>query len=248
MSRVCFLSGSSTCRSKLSREHYISRAVLERVFVGSTGVVQGLPWSDAVYQQVSLMSLTAKILCEGHNNELSDLDTVAGNFLDFVQRAQLHLAGRAEVPRPLTISGHLLERWLLRVAAGMLASGNLSHQGKRLEAEVPEQWKQCLLGKLFPEGWGLYIRPPTHEFAMAEREFEVVPLSGHDRLPRAFHFALARLPLTLVLGRPDVQSEWGFFRPEGIALTDNFWNHRVQLEWAPKPASGPIEYTRLRDA
>lgn len=230
----------------MTREHYISRGVLDLIFTNRVDVISGTPWApkDA---PASVRSLTGRILCQGHNNQLSRLDQEAkGLFLE-LQESQLSLASAAPVSHVCSIDGNLIERWLLKVLFGMLVSGNLAHEGEALPRNLPANWPLLLLGKeQIPESWGMYVLPPAGAFATAHQEFESTPLSGPDRVVRGAQFRLARIPFTLLLGKPDNPGAWGIRRPGYISLK-NYVTRRIELRW-PGLAGAGIELIRIADA
>ena len=75
----CYLRDTHDCSEQISREHYMSKAVLDQL--GSTLRVSGMPWlKPGQTLDTSVASLTAKILCKRHNEALSPLDGEAGSF------------------------------------------------------------------------------------------------------------------------------------------------------------------------
>jgi hypothetical protein len=62
----CYLRHTNDCDRKLSKEHYISEAVLK---VTKTFGLNGLPWQDPNGEVINYgtRSLTSHILCERHN-------------------------------------------------------------------------------------------------------------------------------------------------------------------------------------
>jgi hypothetical protein len=73
MVEKCRLAGQGPCQGKLSGEHYISHALLKRLGAGQTIGIQGTPWSRDTLREVGKAGLTANILCQRHNSELSGL-------------------------------------------------------------------------------------------------------------------------------------------------------------------------------
>jgi hypothetical protein len=67
----CWANCLRNCSNKITREHLVSQSL----FVVNRVVVQGFPWCKDAPKEVSLASLTAKILCSKHNNDLSHIDT-----------------------------------------------------------------------------------------------------------------------------------------------------------------------------
>ncbi len=74
----CYAKSLLDCSTKLSREHYFSRALLKAV--GPKADISGLPWQAGKTNEVRLDALTAKVLCTRHNHALSGLDHAAARF------------------------------------------------------------------------------------------------------------------------------------------------------------------------
>jgi hypothetical protein len=76
----CYATVLDDCGGGMSREHYISRSLLE-IFTGHTPIVTGFPWQRAGEQlRTTAANLATNVLCETHNNALSPLDERAGEF------------------------------------------------------------------------------------------------------------------------------------------------------------------------
>ena len=69
----CYLSHTSDCSHKISREHYVSKVILE--MLGEDLEVGGLPWEPpGTLVRYGINSLVSTVLCERHNSALSPLD------------------------------------------------------------------------------------------------------------------------------------------------------------------------------
>ncbi len=178
--RTCALNHHPPCRGPLSGEHYISKSVLRHLFTGKNGYITGVPWAQDGFKPVSYEGLTAKILCIGHNSDLTSLDTLAGRLFRLIKEAQLELQAGSHKSSTNTFNGFALERWLLKVAFGMWASGNLAHNGVRLEGGPPSLWGDILMGADFPPGWGLYMPVSGGEIYLSEQEFELRPATSPE--------------------------------------------------------------------
>ena len=119
----CYLRDTFDCSERLSREHYVSEAVL--VQLGKTLRVSGMPWQQpGETLDAGIGSLTARILCERHNHALSPLDAEAGLFFSVLSRALVDLARKTLSRNPSfhLVSGDALELWMLKVACGLYYS------------------------------------------------------------------------------------------------------------------------------
>jgi len=76
----CWASVLGDC-DKQSREHYISRCL----WTNENLMVVVPSWNDGQPKQININSLFSRILCEHHNNALSDLDREAGKYFKAVE-------------------------------------------------------------------------------------------------------------------------------------------------------------------
>jgi hypothetical protein len=116
----CYLRDTRDCSEQISREHYISKAVLAQL--GSTLRVSGMPWLEPGQTlDTSVASLTAKILCKRHNEALSPLDGEAALFLSILRAALIDLRRKTISRKPIIhlASGDALELWMVKVACGL---------------------------------------------------------------------------------------------------------------------------------
>lgn len=66
----CWAACLGNCGDKMSREHLIS----ESIFPQGKVTVRGFPWCKDEAKEIGMAGLTAKILCEPHNHDLSPID------------------------------------------------------------------------------------------------------------------------------------------------------------------------------
>jgi hypothetical protein len=154
----CYLSAvDDNCSTKLTHEHFLSKAILEIWRDQSGGVlVGGFPWLTEP-KSLPPNALTGRILCDRHNEALSDLDQCALDFYRCLLNVPSHLREPGERKDELYMfSGPDLERWTIKLLAGLIASGNAILDGKKFEGAVPAFWLEVLLGrKQLPVGLGL---------------------------------------------------------------------------------------------
>jgi len=132
------------CSKKISREHYISANLLKADNDSRTANIGGLRWQpNDTLQNIGISSLQSKILCEKHNAQLSDLDILAGKFYRVLDAADKNPESLATLSQ---IDGHSLERWLLKVTCGLVATN------KKKNDLIPKKYKDILVGGSWPEG------------------------------------------------------------------------------------------------
>lgn len=144
MARVagCWANVLDDCHGKLTREHLISvtatphedpsatRKEKERVLVRHHSHGGRRSWD----REITVASLTSKVLCKGHNERLSELDRAGGNFCE-ATRAIFNLARDRQFMRlrwamkSLEVNGPLAERWLLKTAVDIAVA---SQDGRRI--------------------------------------------------------------------------------------------------------------------
>ncbi len=157
----CYARALSDCDRNLSREHYISESILSLRGGKSIGIT-GFPWLDSGEQRsISKASLTAKVLCSRHNAVLSGLDSTA--LLLFTYLMGLNIEENQEV---FLINGEEIERWMLKALCGVVASGNVVHDSKRILGwEPPYHWLEILFGTgRIPPDCGLYYILAKYDF------------------------------------------------------------------------------------
>ena len=172
----CYMSSTRDCSTKISREHYISEAILEEF---PTLRIAGVPWHpDDKFVPYKPSSLTAKILCTRHNAAMSGLDAHAlHSFRAFVEAPRYVTtrltAGRAQHH---LVSGDALQLWMLKVMAGLYFGGVAAHEGQPLKKSVGidlEALTRALSGEGLDSGAGLYVTQGAGE--MMRQTVQVMP-------------------------------------------------------------------------
>jgi hypothetical protein len=133
----CYLSSSANCTKEISREHYITRALIARPGLN----VRGMPWQSEPVVSLSPDALTAKVLCRRHNAALSPLDEHALRIYEELGKARSHATKRSLSRRNYAgiVSGEAFELWALKTMAGLYASGmDLRLGGYRFRNYAPQ--------------------------------------------------------------------------------------------------------------
>ena len=156
----CYPRDTDDCSQQISREHYMSKAVLEQL--GSTLRVSGVPWlQPGGTLDTSVGSLTAKILCKRHNEALSPLDSEASLFLSTLRDALIDLRRKTLSRKPIfhLINGTALELWMLKVACGLYFAVGARDRKRISETHTIAMDKVCRA--FFQSDWdpsgGLYF-------------------------------------------------------------------------------------------
>ncbi len=163
----CYAHPLNDCDAKLSKEHYLTRGVLRLLAAGgpsntvrATGL--GIPADEFPPDQVA----QSKILCRRHNSVLSALDVVGERLFRAVNHG---LKSQSEVSYHAA-PGVDVERWLLKVACGVLAAAKKA---------VPVEWLQMLFGySEISSPRGLYMHVPVDGTV---RENKGIQVGGYTR-------------------------------------------------------------------
>jgi hypothetical protein len=152
----CYAGAMGDCAGGLTREHYFSKAIL-KIFGDRELKISGLPWQQEGEEKIlRAESLVANVLCNKHNGRLSPLDTEAASFFTTIYkstRGGIQGAISTEDLR-FQFDGRLIERWMLKVICGAIASGN--HGGK--SRMVPQSWIDVLFERRpWPQEFTFYL-------------------------------------------------------------------------------------------
>jgi hypothetical protein len=171
----CYLKSLGSCDGKLSREHLISRSVLEFLY-GTAGLqISGLPWIErGQSREVPLDALTTKCLCRKHNSALAPLDTAALQFFQSIHNFIMD----DKANQSFLVCGHDIERWLLKTTIAMAVSGNFGDEN------VP--WRGDFISGLDyvklldePKSWavgtGLYFTVRVDDVLNMRKHFQIAP-------------------------------------------------------------------------
>ena len=240
----CYLRDLSTCSEKLSREHLVSEGVLNTIAEGDA-VVSGFPWQEAGKQKaIGKSNLVARCLCETHNNSLSPLDTAATNLFLALKRCHDEQRGP---PIHFLVSGHDLERWMLKTLAAFASSRNLARAGVRLDGRFDAGIYVAEL-LLQPERWirpmGLYFTLRQGEHYQRKSVFAFAPLASTytDRVAgmtldvNGMEFAL------LLSGDQNIPAVMHntCYHPTNIRFRHRDVTHRIQICWIDRKHRGDI--------
>lgn len=165
-----------------SKEHLISRSL----FADTTVRVEGFPWCLEPVE-LSLESISAKILCIPHNNELSPVDATAKHVFDDLEESErISNQREAENPERWTVrryrwDGRKLERWFLKTLINLCvaqpSAGSVWGPGRAPIAAPPLHLVRAAFGleRLGPR-LGLYMAAEVGEQAPHGSRLEFAPL------------------------------------------------------------------------
>ena len=157
----------------------------------------------------------SSMLCERHNHALSPLDDTIGRFSEAVGEFDHALGASVQtaVSESRSFSGGDIERWMLKCALGLSASGNL-----RKTPTLKPECIDLLFGRIdWPQGWGLYFSATEARTIYHSGSFLIETLVDPNRqLILAVNVTIRGLPFILCLDKPDNPERVGVWRPEAI--------------------------------
>lgn len=199
----CWASCLGDCEGVISHEHLIS----ECLFPDGGITVQGFDWCKDAPRSINIKTFTGKVLCEKHNNGLSEVDAAVKQSLDTLRDAVSLFMAREKVRarhwavKSFNADMLLLERWCLKT----LINFN-QHDGFPIDPEAPEPHKptqelvEVAFGlKRFADPSGLYvIFRSGDQFTLNEGDFSISTMRMGERLAGA-EFSLWGVPFFLNL-------------------------------------------------
>ena len=234
----CYACHLNDCDERLTREHYISEALLEAV--GPDLMLAGLPWlKNRDGQRMNPGSVVAKILCDYHNRCLSPLDAAATRLFKAAKEHQAFVENKPMTSKTILVAGEDIEKWLLKVICGMVASRNVSHGGQPDPLlSVSADWVDILFdNKPWPEGWGLYFYGAVGSSVAHDGHFRFRPYTSTDiktMLGAEFDFSGFRFLLVLDMPKAALKDDFGghvVFRPRRFVRRFEGEFHAIELSW-----------------
>jgi hypothetical protein len=171
----------SSCGEGLSREHLVSKAILEFLQFDGGIAVSGIPWlKDGETKNLPPDSLAAKCLCRKHNSAIHKLDDAALIFFRSVKECAWNDSTQS---LHYLFSGNDLERWLLKTLKAFAVSSNLSRERVKLSGEFQNDTKIIDMlddAKAWPPSTGLYCVMGVGERMLSGAEFQITSLSSSE--------------------------------------------------------------------
>jgi hypothetical protein len=228
------LSATNTCDDTLSREHLISESVL-KVLADKQVQVSGLPWLNGQSKVLSFPSLVSRCLCTRHNSVLSPIDTAGANLFRAIQTCGTTVSGRRQ---QFLLSGHDVERWMLRTLAALGTSGNFAIDGAVIDPSFVDRLRIVeLLEKpaFWKEPLGVYLlRGPRHQFKQRE-DVQLAPIIEKNGAGIVgITLNIQGLEFALLASEHDVRGtglDKAIYRPDALEFNMAGLRHRIQLSW-----------------
>jgi hypothetical protein len=235
----CYLRELGSCEGGISAEHLISRGVVQELTKGGDFSVSGLPWlNEGETRILSSEGITANCLCRKHNSALSPLDDAAKHFFSSLSRS----FDEEAVQVRSIVSGHDLERWLLKTLRAFAVSRNLGRGRERLPGQlsVDATFVQMLDDPLsWPDGAGLYCVMRPGDLATNNPRFRMQPHMNDHGEVAMIAVEMMGLVCVLSLQPPEnIKPEDAMYRPSELVIRHPRVTHFCLLSWDPAVRSG----------
>jgi hypothetical protein len=158
----CYANTRGGCSTTISREHYISHAlIMLYAFDDPEFVFQPTP-NYRIPVSVRPKKFGANVLCTAHNNGLSDADAAALAFASFLRGIAIRYcngAGDWGGPESVVVSGDDFQRWLLKLLVTHAAADVFTADGgERVQTIITDEAIDLLLDRAgWPETWGMGV-------------------------------------------------------------------------------------------
>jgi hypothetical protein len=161
----CYLSPLGGCSQKITKEHFVSRNILEKLTSATTLKFEGAShfFGGKDVAEIGIGAFSAKVLCDTHNSALSGLDEAAGRAFTTFEALSEDLKNSFKKGSFYLASGLDIERWLLKVYCGLFAAGKIRGLSGRVlqRSELDVSLLKTLVGESsLPVPLGFY----THTF------------------------------------------------------------------------------------
>lgn len=231
----CYSNLLQNCSSEISKEHYISKNILEHLKLDNKVKVIGLKWQEAQhFNLLSVNSLVSNILCIYHNNVLSPFDNEMGRFFRTIYNYDQNLNIGNQNNEVSLFCGEDLERWMLKTICGFIASKLVTKDKVLLDITIEHEFLEILFqNKSMPKGWGLYYKIPEDKLVHHYHSISFKPLTNNNKILGA-EFAINNFIFYLLLSVPDNPKSFGIYRPLGIKFKHGTVTKTMEIFWQDK--------------
>jgi hypothetical protein len=230
----CYMQATNACDTKLSAEHLISEGVL-KVLADKQVEVSGTPWLKGGKKVLGFAALTAKCLCARHNSLLSPIDTAGARFFEAIQTCGTTDKGPGLL---FLLSGHDVERWMLRSLAVFGASRNFAIDGTVIDQDFVDRLRIVELlenAAAWRKPMGFYLlRGLGHQFYRRDHVqlAPIVRAAGDEVM--GITLDIQGLEFALLAADHDITGtslDKALYRPGAFVFDIGGVRYRIQLSW-----------------
>lgn len=251
----CYAAFFGDCSKKISREHFLSKGILEVLNLNSGLTVAGLPWlKKDEHKKLNPASLAGNILCERHNNALSPLDSVAIRFFKTFNQIEQEFIDEKTVreEKVFLFNGHDIERWMLKFLCGLIYSSNASTLEEKITNWNPKiTWLNMIFGiQKFSSNCGIYYEAKVGEKRNLYQGVDFAPLLDQADVVAGATINLKEHNFILVMLKPPQEKqgtilEHSVYRPTEFVIKREKSSTKkvVVLAWDTPTEKTSIEIT-----
>lgn len=247
----CYMRELRSCDGVISSEHLVSESILLLLKGDGDFSVSGLPWLlHGETKFLGVKNLTANCLCSKHNSALSPLDDAA---LYFFTALKSCLEREAQSMRYI-ISGHDLERWLLKTAKALATSKNLARGRQRLSGAFATDIQVLDMlddPKSWPEGAGLYCVMYEGDLTQNHNRFQLAPYTNSQDELSGLGVSIMGLNFVLMLEPPNLSLsphlQRAKFRPSQIMISFPSSKNWISISWIDEKRHADLSLKFLRN-
>jgi hypothetical protein len=231
----CYMKELGSCVGSVSREHLVSESVIRVLMADGDFSISGVPWLEAGEEKIlAPQNLVANCLCAKHNSALHPLDDAAKYFFASL-KSYLELDAGS---KHAIVSGHDIERWLLKTAKALAVSKNLARGGEPLSGAFARDGAVLDMldtPGLWPDGAGLYCVMNAGDLTENHSRFQLQPFTNDQGEIEVLALNILGLRFVLMLEPPDV-GKYPFlreakFRPGRIEISYPSSTNWVTMSW-----------------
>ena len=208
--------------------------------------ITGVPWIDyETWKVLPTESLASKILCENHNQALSDLDAQMGRFFRTILDFDEDFNRDSPKEELAVFSGEDIEKWMLKTVCAMVASSQLATQGQKMDVPLKREWVDILYNNhSWPEHWGMYFNVPEDRTINIFKSISVQPWTEAGEL-KGVVVSVNEFKFNLILGKPDNPRDCGIYRPRTMIFSQNGVKKYREISWQNNAYQNYVDLTRI---
>lgn len=228
----CYLSSLENCSKKITKEHFISRNILEKITSSTLKIENSAHFFGGRHlTEIGIDAFSSKVLCDAHNSALTDLDAAAGLAFSRIEMLAKDAGRGATSASPVRsfhiVSGIDMERWLIKVYCGLVAAKKIRGQSGTVIRNDPSEpyLLQALMGNgsLCPP-LGIHMHCfPGQQLRATSISFSTIMLTDGSDEVGGLILSLGMMSLVLITSPKFGQ---GFTEPNWFRHQTLSWNAR----------------------
>jgi hypothetical protein len=213
--------------------------------MGGLFTLENASWKSSGSGVIPSGSLVATVLCNHHNSILTPYDLEVGKLVRHLVLldSKTTAEGLAEVPATLSINGIYLEKWLLKVLCGIMASGNFLIDMKPVGKVQPSEYLVNLLfsGDSWTHSVGLYANYVVGTTVDGHRGVAYDTVVRANRTQNGTHVEIVGVDVRLwgllvlrgIFGTVDGPELLSRYRPQKLQILNRSVTRDIVFTWPP---------------